>query len=394
MDSRKRKFVFAHFILILHTLLLAGCWDRTEVNDLAIVTAAGVDLTDNQQLELSVKIHLTSPGETQQMGQGGSSGGGTGKSVVRSAVGLTMADAVSQLQQVLSRELFWGQAEVLIFGEKMAEAGISEVMDFLTRHPAPRERANVFVSRSSAKHVLTLDPPIERSVGDALREMAKTQTGLNITIKELAQMMAGKSKAAVLPLVVIHPKAGDQAAFPYLQGTAVLKNGKMVGLVDDHVTRGIMWLRNEIEGGTVTISLDTSNGYVSLLILRGSTELVPSIHGDEWRVDVRIEAEDDIIQNTTDLDLANPTYIERLQTELEADITRRVRKALHIAQKEMNADIFQFADTFYRKYPEKWLKNKERWDDIFPTVKVNVHTHLKVRKPGLTGKNMFQPQKR
>jgi spore germination protein KC len=305
-----------------------------------------------------------------------------------------MADAVSKLQQVITRQIFWGQDEVFIFGEKLAEEGIAEPMDFLTRHPAPRERANVFVSKGAAKEVLQLNPPIERSVADALREMAKNQTGLNITLKELAQMMAGRAKAAVLPMVEIKAKQGNQAAFPYIRGTAVLKNGKMIERMDDSITRGIMWLRNEIKRGTVTISPEHTNGYVSLQLIKSRTELIPHIQGDKWSMTVRIEATDDIIENTTDLDLSVPRHIERLEAELEDDITRRVDKALNQAQKEMNADIFYFADAFYRKYPKEWKQNMNRWDAIFPNVEVRLQTNLKIRKPGLTGKSLFKPKQR
>lgn len=161
MDRAKRKTVLVLFFLSIHALWLSGCWDRTEVNDLAIITAAGLDLTDDHQLELSVKIYLTSPSAPQQSSGGISdtSGGGAGQSVVRSAVGLTMADAESKLQQVLPREVFWGQGEVFIFGERLAKEGIDEPLEFLIRSPAPRERANVFVSKGSAKDVLQLDPP-------------------------------------------------------------------------------------------------------------------------------------------------------------------------------------------------------------------------------------------
>lgn len=394
MDIMKQKTVIVLFALSIYALLLTGCWDRTEVNDLAIITAAGLDLTEDHQLELSVKIYLTSPSSSGQMGQLESSGGGAGKSVVRSATGLTMADAVSKLQQVLTREIFWGQDEVFIFGERLAKEGIAEPMEYLLRHPAPRERANMFVSKGAAKEVLQLNPPIERSVADALREMAKNETGLNITMKELAQSMAGKSKAAALPMVEIKPKQGNQEAFAYLLGTAILKNGKMIGRMDDSVTRGIMWIRNEVKRGTVVISPEFSDGYVSLQLLNSRTVLIPNIHEENWSITVRIEATDDIIENTTDLDLSKPDHIEDLEEGLEADIDRRVKAALNQAQKEMNADIFHFAEAFYRKYPKKWVQSKDRWDEIFPNVEVKTQTKVKVRAPGLIGKNLFKPSQR
>ncbi|BCJ87302.1 Ger(x)C family spore germination protein [Effusibacillus dendaii] len=395
MDTTRRKTVLLLFFLSINALLLSGCWDRTEVNDLAIITATGLDLTEDHQLELSVKIYLTSPSAPQQTsGMSDTSGEGAGKSVVRSAAGPTMADAVSKLQQVITRKVFWGQDEVFIFGESLAKEGLAGPMEFLMRHPAPRERANVFVSKGSAKDVLQLEPPIERSVADALRKMAESQTGLNITMKELAQMMAGRAKAAVIPLVEIKPQQENQEAFPFINGAAILKNGKLVGRMNDSATRGIMWLRNEVKRGTVTVSPKNTKGHVSLQLLRSHTELVPHIHGDNWSITVKIETQDDIVENTTDLDLADPKHIEELETELGSDIKHRVNMALAQAQKKMNADIFNFADTFYRKYPKEWNQNKDRWDEIYPNVEVKLETNPKVARPGMTGKSLFKPNQR
>lgn len=395
MVTIKRKTVLVLFTLSIHALWLSGCWDKTEVNDLTIITAAGLDLTENHQLELSVKIYLTSPSSSQQMGGfSGSDSKGAGLSVVRTATGMTMADAASKLQQMIPREMFWGQNEVFIFGERLAKEGLAEPVEYLMRHPAPRERANVFVSKGSAKDVLQLEPPIERSVADALRKMAKLQTGLSITMKELAQMMAGKAKGAVIPLLEIKPKQENQEAFPFINGTAILKNGKMVGRMNDSATRGIMWLRNEVKRATVTVFPKNAKGYVSFQLLKSHTELVPHMHGDNWSITVRIDTQDDIIENTTDMDIADPKYTEELEKELGADIKRRVNMALAQAQKEMKADIFNFADAFYRKYPKEWNQNKDRWDEIYPNVEVKLETNPKVARPGLTGKSATKPNQR
>lgn len=395
MDATKRKAVFALFLLSVHALCLTGCWDRTEVNDLAIITAAGLDLTEDQQLELSVKIYLTSSSSTPQMGGFSSpNSGGAGLSVVRSATGLTVADAASKLQQLMSRKLFWGQDEVFIFGERLSRQGIVEPIEFLMRHPSPRERSNIFVSKGMAKDVLQLAPPVERSIADSLRKMAKLQTGLNITMKELAQMMGGKAKAAVLPMVEIKPREASQDAFAFINGSAVLKNGKMVGRMNKVATRGLMWLRDEIEYGTVTVSPENAGGNVSFQLRRSHTKLVPYIRGDDWSIEVRVETWDDIVENATDLDLSVPKHIEQLRTALEADIRQRTDMALAQAQKEWNADVFQFADAFYRKYPKEWNRNKDRWDAIFPKVKVRVEARSVISRPGMIGKSPLIPDQR
>jgi spore germination protein KC len=393
MYTTKRKTVLVLFSLSITALFLSGCWDRTEINDLAIITAAGLDITEDQKIELSVNIYATKTSGGKQMGGlSGGDGGGGGQTIVRSAEGLNMADAVSKLQQMLPRKVFWGQCEIFIFGERLAKQGIDEPMDYMIRHPTPREHANVFVSKGLAKEVLQLQPSIERNVAEVLREMAKSQTGLNITMKELAQMMAGKAKAAVVPWMEISQV--NQEASPFLNGSAIVKNGKMVGRMNDIATRGVMWLRNEIKQATVTVSPKNTEGYVSLQLIRSHTELVPHIHGDNWSITVKIETLDDIVENTTDLNLMEPKLVKALETELGTDIENRVKMALTQAQKKMNADIFNFGDAFYHKYPKEWKQVKDRWDEIYPKVEIELEMNAKVTRPGLSGKNVVKPEQR
>lgn len=391
--NHKRKIRFTLLTLLSCTILLTGCWDRVEVNDIAIITMTGLDLTDEKQLELSVNIALTSPSSSQQTSENADSGGGmvNGSSFVRSTTGATLAEAVSKLQQQLSRKVFWGHDEIIIIGERLAKEGIATPLEYLLRHPETRERANIFISKGSAKEILLLAPPNERSVAEALREMSRAQTGLDITLKELAQMLVSKSQAAVIPCLAIKPKQEKQEAFPFIQGTAVLKDGILVGLVDAGTTRGIMWARNELDRGTVTIAPENTEGYVSFQLLRSNTEVIPNIQGNRWRIILRIHTLDDVIENTTDLDLSTSKHIEEMERKLEDDIKRRVNMAITYAQEKVNVDMFQFADAFYCKYPKIWRENKDRWSDIFPNIDVAVFADAKISRPGMTGKSILKP---
>jgi len=395
MLANGRRTAPALLTLFVCALLLSGCWNSREVNDLAIITAAGLDLNEDGHIELSVKIYLTSSSSDSAGSQmSGQPDGNKGTSVVRSVTGINMADAASRLQKKISRKVFWGQTDVFLFGERMARAGLEEPLDFLLRHTASRERAHVFVSESTAKNVLLLSPPIERSVADTLIAMAEKQTGLNITMMDLAQMLISKSKAAVLPIVLITSGQGEQESFPYIQGVAAIKNGRMIGQMNENATRGVMWLRNEIRQATVTVSPEQSDGYVSLHLHRNHTRLIPKIEGGRWIMTVRITGQDDVVENTTDLDLSVPDHIGKVEKELEKVVNTRVKMALELAQKEYNADIFQFADTFYRKYPKIWEANADRWDEIFPEVEVRLETDMRIARPGLIGKNFFRQEQR
>ena len=60
------------FPFLISPLVLSGCWDRREINDVAFVLASSID-KENDLYRVSILIPL--PGN---MGGGGGGGGGTG----------------------------------------------------------------------------------------------------------------------------------------------------------------------------------------------------------------------------------------------------------------------------------------------------------------------------
>ncbi|MCQ6561749.1 Ger(x)C family spore germination protein [Paenibacillus mendelii] len=386
--------------LCITLILLTGCWDRKEVNDLALVMATGIDKKDDKTIELSIQVFIprAAGGGGGGGGEGGmsGSGGGTEQTLVRSEVGTTIADAMSKLQEKIPRKIFWGHGEVFIIGEKLAREGISEHIDFLLRDPEPRVRADMLVSKGEAKEVLELLPPLERSSAEVLREMAKTRIGIQTTVNDLAQMLAGDSGAAALPWVEILPpnpdKKKQQQTIPYITGTAVFKKDKMVGRINDKVTRGLLWLRNEIKLATVTITPREAEGYVSTRMLSSHTVLIPKINDEKWSITVKIETKNDMLQNTTNLSMMNPKLLKAIENGLEKDIVNYVQMALTSGQQKYKADIFGFADAFHRKYPKSWNKTKERWDEIFPEIEVNVEVKAKILRSGMSSEGAVRPE--
>jgi len=299
---------------------------------------------------------------------------------------VTLADAMSKLQEGFPRRIFWGHCEIFIFGEELAKDGFRDNIDFIMRESGPRERADVFVSKGDAKSILRLIPPIERSSAEVLREMAKLQTGMKVTVKDFAEMLNGDAGAAALPWVeALPPETGkeSQNTVGFINGTAIIRGNKMVGRLNDKLTRGLLWLRNEVESSIVTIEPKESAGHVSMKLLRSSTNLVPHIEGDQWSVTVIIKTEDDVIQNTTNLDLSDPVVTKKLEKELAEDIEERIKSALVRPQKQLNADIFNFAEAFRRKYPKEWHQVKDRWGEVFPSVKVNIEASAKILRTGM-----------
>ncbi|MCM3654755.1 Ger(x)C family spore germination protein [Metabacillus litoralis] len=382
----KKKSIPFILLLFFTMVFLAGCWDRTEVNDIALIMAAGIDKSDDEKIELSVQVFIPKPSESGQQ-EGMASGSNSTQTFVKSAVGITLADAMSRLQEKLTRQIFWGQNEVLIIGEELAKLGLSDHIDFWMRHSGPRVRADVFIAEGMAKEVLQSIPELERDSAKQLHELVKTNIGVKVTVKDLSQMLSGESGAAVLPWVEKMPSENSDVQkgqeVPFIKGAAVFKGDKMVGKLNDNVTRGILWPRNEIKSGVITTSLENEEGYVSLNLLRSQNQLIPHITDGKWSIVVKTNADLEIIQNTTNLNSLNPKFSKKVKHKVVQDIEEREKLALSEAQKNLNADIFGFAESFQREYPEIWKREKGDWNEIFQNVDVSFETTVNIKRTGL-----------
>lgn len=376
----KRNMPILIFLVLVSLITQSGCWDRRELNDLALVLATGLDVADDGKVEVSVQLIVPK----NVGGPQGKGGNGQPSTIVESDKGESIASAISNLQEKFPRQLFWGHNQVIIIGEKLAKKGIRDHLDYFARHPEIRLHAQVFVSKSKAKDILKISPTIENSSAQFLSRLGKMELGLNITVKDLLQMISGESHSAILPEVSVSSNnaGGNQSPSINQIGSAIFKEDKMVGVIDNRTTRGVLWARDEIKKAIITFSPYGSTGTISLKLLRSKTEVEPKIKDGNWSVLLKVKTVDDIVENDTALNVMNPMIVKKLETSAEEKLNKRITSALNLGKNKYKSDIFGFAQWFHIKYPKLWEQNKEQWDKIFPTIEVSFDTNINIERPG------------
>jgi len=387
----KKGYIILLFWLTL--VPLTGCWDRVELNDLAIVSGVGIDQKDKDTLELTAEVMVP-----KALGGGQSPGGGGNQqpTIIRSGVGRTLTEAISDLQEHLPRRVFWGHTKVIVIGEKLAKKGIHEPLDFFTRYYSTRLQVEVFISEGKAKDVMATFPPLERSSTEVLRELAKIDVLMSTTLKDVLQMVSGEASAAAIPMVAILPPEegkSKQETIAYIKRTAIFKEDRMIGSIDNYLTRGLLWFRNKINQAFVTVNLGEEQGYVSAALTWSHSELIPKIEDGKWSILVKAVSNDDIIMNVTHMNMMDVDLTKRIQRELEKEVSLRMESVLKKIQKEMKVDVLGFSEAFHQAYPAEWKKAKDHWHEIFPTVDVTYKIRVNVLRPGLTTQPQGVPAK-
>lgn len=375
-------------LLFLPLFLLSGCWDRVEVNQMAIVVGAAIDKKDEETIELSVQLAVPQALSMGQQGMGGGQGGqGMKTTLMESASGATVYDAATKIQEKVPRRIFWGHSRILVISEETAKEKIGDHIDFFLRHPQPRLRTSLFVSKGKAKDILAVLTPLENSSAKAAQELSNLRFGLQVTIMDFLQMLHSEANATALPWLEVPPpdrESGEAAPQTlWLNGSAIIKNGRMVGRIDDQTTRGLLWVLDEIGMAEITFAPSAGKGKISVQILRSRTRLIPEIKNGKWTMTIKVDTHDDIVENQSNLVLGDPRIVDVLEKDIERQIELRIRQALEWLQKELKTDAFGFADAYHRKYPAEWQRAKDRWEAIFPEIEVNILANAKVKRYGL-----------
>ncbi|NSL52491.1 Ger(x)C family spore germination protein [Calidifontibacillus erzurumensis] len=389
MNKRGFKLT-ATLIICSLTLLLSGCWDRVEVNDLGLVLAVGLDKAENGEIEVAIQLAIPSR-------MGGGQGGGQiegDPTTVEKMTGRSVFDALSKLQASISRRIFWGHNRVIFIGEELAKEGIQKHLDYFSRDPDPRIRANVFVSEGKATDILKVIPDFDKSSAEVARELANFQVGMNVTLKDLLEMLTSDVNTAALPLIEVD-KAEQGKGGLRVNGTAIFKRDKMVGKIGPELTRGLLWIRDEIRLAAVLVEPeDTEGGQVVFNLLRSHTELIPKIDKNgNLKMTLKVTTEDDVVENETKLNLLNAKLVNKLQKQLENRIKERIQDTLEEVQKNLKVDVFGFGQAFYRAYPKQWANLKENWDEVFPEVEVDIDVKAYIKRTGVSTTPQGVPEK-
>ncbi|MBB6446564.1 Ger(x)C family spore germination protein [Bacillus benzoevorans] len=375
------------FSLLICLFLLSGCWDQKELNELVLINGIGIDQAEDGQVEVTVSIAVpkanSSAGGGEIAGGGGGAGGGTYMILTRHAKAPTITKAFDQLQTQIPRKIFLGHLRAIVFSEKVAEKGIKDHFDVFLRHRGPSTNTFVFISKGSAKELLALQTELYSPV-DIMVNIARTDTLMKTTVLDVYQML--KKRDTAIPMIEKLPaekgKKPNQT-IPFLNHTAIFNKDKMIGSLDDYLTRGAMWVRNEIEEDRIMWKPENEDEPIVLNVLNANTKFVPEIKGDKWSIMIKGSASGVIISSESELNVKDKKTIDTLEKEFAKEIEKKMASTVKYVQKDKKIRIFEFGEAFNRKYPKRWNKDKDRWEEIYPTVEVKYDMKVNIRSSGV-----------
>lgn len=253
------------FILIILNFILTGCWDKRELNELAITLALGIDKVEGED-EYEVTAQVVVPSAVSMKD-------GTGGTAVTlfTENGETVYEALRRMTKVSPRKIYPGHLQMLIVGEELAKEGIGESLDLLARDWELRPDFYVVVAKDvTAREILNVTTDLESIPASkmfaGLKVSEKAWAGTyGVTLDELIVDLISEGKEAVLTGIQL---AGNKqigstqqniesiskpAQIKY-DNLAIFKEDRLMGWLTEQDSRGYSGITNSVKSTVTSIS--------------------------------------------------------------------------------------------------------------------------------------------
>lgn len=378
-------------VLLSLILFISGCWNRRELNDLAIAVGLGIDASADGQYE--VLMQIVDPGEISSQKTSSSRAPVT----IYRAKGRTLFKAIRRLTKVTPRKVYLSHLRMMIMSEKVARKGIGKILDFMLRDQMVGPNFNIVIAKGhTAKEIMSIFTPLDKiPVNKMYRSlnMSDRWFGSVITVKldELISNITSEGKKAVLSGITI---SGDSERGKDVQNVeginteALLKyttiglfqGDRLVGWFNETESIGFMMLTDKLQGTIINIPC-SQGGLMGIELVQSKTKVKGIVRNHRPEIYVDIQAEGNIADVECKVDLCTQATIRQLQQVTAQKIIETAKKALKRAKKK-NADVFGFGETIHQAYPHYWSRHKEKWNVLFKDLPVYINVTFTIKQLG------------
>lgn len=387
-------------ILMLISLLTAGCWDARELQDKSFVTAVAVDLADEgkkeaekpilrlesyeqqhpyRQYRLSLQIVKLNPSKQE----GGPSE--PSKTFTISNTGQSMLKMIRDMLGQSSKGLYFEHLDAIIISEAaVRQNGLRAVLDLFIRDAEMRRRIKIFITPGEARKLLEYQPPSGETLGRFLAGLIENhkrnlhfggaRTDLGYTIQAL-----DNGYDPMIPRIEL----ADDVIKVF--GLAAFHNDRFIYYLNEYAMQGLKHISGTPKNGAIQISCPEHPWSVIVFeMFQHETILRPHVDKDGkiyFTLDITMWGNIDEVLCAKDHKVEDPEFLRRMEILVAEQVKQNCLFTLRELQQN-KVDLPRLGGKVKVYLPKEWKKVKERWDEVYPTVPFQVSVNVIIRGVG------------
>ncbi|MDQ0196589.1 Ger(x)C family spore germination protein [Paenibacillus wynnii] len=379
----KRRLFFFVPVLLLTASISTGCWDRKEIVDIAIVMLTALD---EGQKPGTFRAHILVANPIQIGGPGQSSSGSSQKEPIAHIVteGRNIDEIRFKAERSLPRDMETSHRRVFIIGESLARRGIKEILDQISRNPMNRINTLLAVAEGmEAAKLVNRQVTLETFAMEQFRELAERKAHVPSSLKDyfIASTSPGQQ-----PIAVSYNEIGNKVG---VTGIAIFRDNKLKGFVKGMEAVALTALLGGKVSDSITIPAPNKEGGLSLHLEHIKVRSKVAFSKGEPIISFDVKASGLIMDNRAQLDLSDPSMIQKLDKVFAKEIEDTYRSLFERLQKDLRADSAGLGAMIYRKNPKYWKRIEKDWMELYPEQTINWKVSAQITGVGSFGAPIF-----
>lgn len=378
------------FLFLVAALLLTGCGNYRELNDLAITTGIAFDIKDDQYI-VSYMIANSNKVETNSKDS-------ETKITVYEGKGNTISSAYMDLNSKNPKIPYIGHLEVVIISEDLAKKGMFEALDFLMRNPESRKEFYIVLSKNvEAGTLLKTLAPLESFPSQNIAGIIKSNKDNQSTIvmQKYSDVITNMIDEGVEPIINGIELDGNKeegqmqeslekatpSATIKIDTIGIFKKDKLLGWSTHDETVGINIINNST--GFVLLETKCDDKYMTSTLKDIKTKPIITFENNIPKIKLKIKADGAILEMQCKRNLEETKVMKELEKDFSERLKQIINETLNTTQKEYKSDIFGFGNYIYKNNLKKWNVINDKWDEeIFPNITIDVAVDINLSNKG------------
>jgi spore germination protein KC len=367
------KKVIICLILMLFSLVNAGCWDVKDISKRALITAVGIDKTEETGSNYNFTFEIVNPPGLKDENSRETA------NIIETIEGRSLREAVEYLQAKVSRHVFLGYLQVVLVGEEAGKENFKNIADMIFREPQVASRVRLmFVQDGFARDILQAKPKLAKYVAAELVNMTLLEYELSLASTMPFHQFTNELCSTEGRALVTRVLATEENKTIVRDGGAIFNNWKLTGWLSSEEAQAANWPVGKSDA-TVVGNLD--KGIYTYRSDEKKLRIKPLTQNGNLRVQISLKTTGDILsKQESDLDLTKPENIEKLEKLFSGVIASQIRSAIKKSQ-SAGVDYLGIGNAVKRKDPK--LYKSIKWKEVYPTIPIDIQVNTEIKHFGL-----------
>lgn len=374
-----KKTLMLLFFCICSAFLATGC-EKKDINRLSIVSAVGIDKTDNG---FAVTFQVVNDYVLSKINRID-----IAPVSIRKIEGMTVLETMTKTSNYITDKYFLYHFRILAFGEDIAREGIQPFLNAFLNVDQTQHKYNIIViEKGKAEDALKIHTTLDLIPGYAIEEKIRNSRdnfglGLNFNLDQLLSLNVSPGSNFVLTSVRVDgdvekgtkgdsSKSVNPEAYFVVSNFAVFKEDKLVGYFTEKESLGYQYIMNNIKKSIVTVVLDDES-VLTIQVRKNSCSKKFVIENGKPLVKINCRVYGSVYEDMSGMTKFTSAYMDEVITKTEYEVTKMIRDSITRAQTEFNSDVFAFADDFHRYHPKFFRTIIDRYDEVFPEMAIDI----------------------